>query len=112
MQSKSQKIILLIDANKTFNVKEQGISSVVEYTGMIDLILNKYGTSNEPNAYKKRSQIIDYVFLHNGTNNLHKILWHSIFYFDYNVGSEGIVLRDLPSNAPKRSTSPIYNQQR
>ena len=74
MQLKFHKDILLIDANKAFNAKEQRISSVVEHTGMIDLILNNHGTTNEPNTCKKRSEIIYYVFLHNGTNNLHKIL--------------------------------------
>ena len=66
IQSTNHQVILLIDANESFNSSEKGISSLVEHTRMIDHIANKHGTSDEPNTNKSDSKRIDYIFCTNG----------------------------------------------
>ena len=59
------QIILLIDANKSFNSPEKGISSLVEHTRMIDPIAAKHETRNEPNTHKNSSKRTYYIFYTN-----------------------------------------------
>ena len=53
IQSTNYQVILIIDANESFNSPEKGISSLVEHTRMTNPITNKHGTRNEPNKYKR-----------------------------------------------------------
>ena len=70
IQSTFHQVTLLIDTNESFNSKEQGISSLVEYTDMSDHIANEYGHNNEPNTYKRESQRIDYILCTSGPTTL------------------------------------------
>ena len=86
IQSTNHQVILLIDANESFNSSEKGISSLVEHTRMIDPLANKHGTSNEPNTHKSGSERIYHIFCTNGLTTFIRL--YSILPFDFITTSD------------------------
>ena len=81
IKSICNQFILLIDANKSFNSSEKGISSLVEHTRMTNPVTNKHGTRNEPNKYKRGSQRIDYILCTHELTSFIKL--YGILLFDF-----------------------------
>ena len=86
IQSTCHHVIFLIDTNESFISLEKCISSLVEYTKMLDPITNKHGTRDDLNTYKRGSQIIHYILY---TNELTPFIKHyDILSFDFITTSD------------------------
>ena len=86
IQSTNHQVILLIDANESFNSSEKGISSLVEHTRIRDPIANKHGTIDEPNTHKSGSKRIDFIFCTNGLTKFIRLC--GILPFDFITTSD------------------------